>query len=182
MRSFDPESVLERLARGESACGPSDLRIDRHGVWHYQGSAIDRLPLVKLFATVLHRAPDGRFWLVTPAEEVPVEVEDAPFVVVEMRRSGAGSGQLLSFRTNVDRCVNVGATHPLRMRDRAEFGGLVPYLSLGRGLEARLPHSIYYELAELAVADPADLERFGVWSGGEFFPLSSESGTAGSRG
>ena len=45
-----------------------DMRIARDGTWYYRGSPINRLPLVKLFASVLRRENDGSYWLVTPAE------------------------------------------------------------------------------------------------------------------
>ena len=67
------------------------MRIARDGTWYYHGSPIGRLPLVKLFATVLRRGPDGGYWLVTPAEQGLIEVEDVPFVAVELRREGAGA-------------------------------------------------------------------------------------------
>src|SRR5271155_2009772 len=48
-------------------CGDLDMRIARDGVWFYRGTPIGRLPLVKLFASVLCREADGSYWLVTPA-------------------------------------------------------------------------------------------------------------------
>ena len=47
--------------------GDLDMRIARDGTWFYCGSPIARPALVKLFASVLRREPDGRYWLVTPA-------------------------------------------------------------------------------------------------------------------
>ena len=76
-----------------------DMRIARDGTWFYHGSPITRLPLVKLFASVLRREPDGSYWLVTPAERGPVTVEDAPFLAVEVNRRGEGRDQELIFRT-----------------------------------------------------------------------------------
>jgi hypothetical protein len=37
------------------------------------------------------------------------------------------------------------------------------------GLEAELTRPVYYELAEIALAEGGDPP--GVWSGGQFFPL-----------
>ena len=59
------------------------MRIARDGTWFYQGSPINRLPLVKLFASVLRREDDGEYWLVTPVERGRVPVEDVPFTAVE---------------------------------------------------------------------------------------------------
>ena len=60
------------------------IRIDRNGTWYYRGSPIDRKELVCLFASVLRREPDGSCWLETPVERGRIEVEDAPFVAVEL--------------------------------------------------------------------------------------------------
>src|SRR3954462_12918658 len=86
----------------EGLCGDFNMRIARDGTWFYRGSPIGRLALVKLFATVLHRKPDGSYWLPTPVESGVIEVEDAPFVAVELFRDGTGRDQTLKFRTNID--------------------------------------------------------------------------------
>jgi len=67
-------------------CGDIDMKIAADGTWFYQKTPIGRLPLVKLFASVLKREGDKHF-LVTPVEKVGIVVEDAPFLV---RRSRAG--------------------------------------------------------------------------------------------
>src|SRR3546814_5152896 len=66
---------VEPPTPGES-CGDFDIRIGRDGTWYYKGTPINRLPLVKLFASVLRREPDGSHWLVTPVERGTVLVED----------------------------------------------------------------------------------------------------------
>ena len=42
------------------------MRIARDGTWYYRGSPINRIPLVKLFASVLRREADGRAHRYTP--------------------------------------------------------------------------------------------------------------------
>ncbi|MFO1039419.1 MAG: DUF1285 domain-containing protein [Geminicoccaceae bacterium] len=166
-KPFDPAAVLAGLAGGPG-CGDFEMRIDRAGSWHYRGSPIGRLPLVKLFATVLHRAPDGAYWLVTPAEQGRVTVEDVPFVVVELRREGEGSDQALDLRTNIDDWVQLGRNTGWRLGDDGE--AQVPYVEVRSGLEARVGRNTFYELADLATADgPGD--TLGVWSRGRFFTL-----------
>ena len=46
-------------------CGDIDIRIAGDGTWFHEGCPIGRLPLVKLFASVLRREDDD-YWLVTP--------------------------------------------------------------------------------------------------------------------
>ena len=115
-KPFDPDALLAAIARGERSCGDFQMRIARDGTWYYQGTPIRRLELVKLFSTVLRRGPDGRYWLVTPVEQGLIEVEDVPFVAVELRGEGEGPGQCLRLRTNLDHWVSVDEAHPLEMR------------------------------------------------------------------
>jgi hypothetical protein len=152
------------------------LRIERDGTWTYLGSPIRRLPLVKLFATVLRREADGSYWLVTPVERGRIEVEDAPFVAVELKAEGEGQSQRLHLRTNLDAWVAIDDEHPLRLRtppwaDR-QAQDPVPYVEVRAGLEARLLRPVFYELVDLGREHgPAGRERFGVWSAGRFFVL-----------
>jgi hypothetical protein len=148
------------------------IRIDGEGVWHYHGSPIRRKELICLFAAALRRDTQGRYWLVTPAEIGPVEVEDAPFVAVELFVGGRGETQTISFRTNVDEIVTVDAEHPLFSADREHCREAVPYVLLDRRLEARLSRPVYYELAELGEEMEIDGRRcMAVRSCGALFPL-----------
>ena len=69
-------------------CGDLDMRIAKDGTWFYLGSPIGRLPLVKLFASVLRKDDDGKTYLVTPVEKIGITVEDAHFLAVEMAADG----------------------------------------------------------------------------------------------
>jgi len=158
-------------------CGHFDITIARDGTWHYRGSPIRRLPLVRLFSTVLHRADDGSFWLQTPAERGRITVEDAPFVAVEITRRGEGRQQELIFRTNIDETVAADSEHPLRVVNNPETAEPNPYILVRNGLEARLNRPVFYELVELAQEERVgDATLFGVWSKGEFFPLGPLDG------
>jgi hypothetical protein len=148
-------------------CGHSDMRIARDGTWFHQGSPIGRLPMVRLFSTILRREPDGRFVLVTPVEKLDIDVEDAPFTAVEMKREGEGEAMKLAFRLNTGDLVSAGPEHGLRFEERED--GPRPYLHVRRGLEALVARSVYYELAEIALANGSTPP--GVWSNGSFFPL-----------
>src|SRR6185503_9332569 len=65
-------------------CGHSNIRIVRDGTWCHEGAPIRRPELVRLFSRVLRREADGRYVLVTPVEMFDIDVEDAPFVAVEL--------------------------------------------------------------------------------------------------
>lgn len=148
-------------------CGDSEMRIARDGTWFHQGTPIGRPAMVRLFSTILRREPDGRFVLVTPVEKLDIEVEDAPFVAVEMRAEGEGAAMRLGFRLNTGDLVTAGADHALRIEARED--GPRPYLHVRRGLEALVARSVFYELAQIALANGSTPP--GVWSDGAFFVL-----------
>lgn len=163
-KPFDPDAVLAAALESGRACGDLEMRIGRDGTWYYRGSAVRRPALVKLFAGILRRGPDGGYWLVTPVEQVLVEVEDAPFTVVELRQAGGDGAPVIELRTNLDDWLPLGPAHELRV---AAEGG-VPYVQVRDGLEARVVQSVYYELAELG--EPLG-DRLVVRSGGATFAL-----------
>ena len=150
-------------------CGDIGLKIAADGTWSYQGSPIGRQALVKLFARILRREPDGKHYLVTPVEKVVVHVADAPFLAVELETAGSEAEQVLVFRTNVDDIVRCGPDHPMRFARDPAGGGMKPYILVRGRLEALATRSIYYDLMELAREGEGG--AFGIWSGGRFFPL-----------
>ena len=145
-------------------CGDSAMRIARDGTWYHEGSPIGRPEMVRLFSTILRREPDGRHVLVTPVEKLDIVVEDAPFVAVELKSEGEGRERRLAFRLNTGDLVVAGPAHRLRFET-----GPHPYLEVRAGLDALIARPVYYELAELALAEGADPP--GLWSDGAFFPL-----------
>ena len=161
-------------------CGDFSMRIDRNGTWYYRGSPIGRHALVKLFSTVLRRDQDGLYWLTTPVENGRIEVDDSPFVGVELIVEGEGRNQIIRFRTNVDDVVVLDAAHALRVVQDPASGEPRPYVHVRKGLEARLARTVYYHLVEIGeIADDGD--TFGVWSCGQFFSLGSLEGAANGR-
>ncbi len=161
-------------------CGDIDIRIARDGTWFHEGGPIGRLPLVKLFASVLRRDEAGDYWLVTPVERARIAVEDVPFIAVELEAEGAGEAQRLRFRTNLDEWVSLDRAHPLVLRSRPGLDEKAPYLAVREGLEARIGRAAYYALVERCVERPMGGRAvLGVWSSGCFFPLDDVPGDAG---
>lgn len=164
-------------AEPRAECGDLPFLVQRDGTWLYRGSPIGRKELVCLFSGVLKRDAAGAFWLQTPAEKGRIQVEDAPFVAVELSWSGCGRDQVLNFRTNVDQVVTAGPDHPIRVAHDRLTCEPTPYLLVRPGvgawpLEARISRAVYYEL--VALAEPLMMgcrEMLGVWSCRQFFPL-----------
>jgi uncharacterized protein len=153
-------------------CGDIGMCIRADGTWLYQGSPIGRMPLVKLFASVLRRDADGKHYLVTPVEKVDVTVADAPFLAVEVDAQGHGTKQVLTFRTNVDDLVTCDSSHGLSFTTEQPNGGLKPYIRVRGRLDALVTRALYYDLVELAVEDDATGELV-LWSSGCRFPLTA---------
>ena len=151
-------------------CGHSEMRIAADGTWVHQGSPIGRVAMVRLFSTILRREADGRFVLVTPVEKLDIDVDDAPFIAVELKQDGEGRDARLAFRLNTGDLVVAGPEHALRFEERED--GPRPYLHVRGGLDALIARSVYYELAEIALANGS--EPPGVWSDGAFFALEPQ--------
>jgi len=154
-------------------CGDLDMRIGVDGTWFYLKTPIGRLALVKLFASVLKREGD-KYFLVTPVEKCGIQVDDAPFLAVELSIEGSPAGRVLNFRTNVDDWVACGPSHALRFDPQAGTGGLKPYLHVRRGLWAKVTRALFFDLVELG--EEREFEgraMFGVASMGTFFPMAS---------
>ena len=157
-------------------CGDIGMKIRADGVWFYAGTPIGRMPLVKLFASVLRKDADGKHYLVTPAEKVDVEVADAPFLAVEMEVQGSGREQSLVFRTNVDDIIAAGPEHPIRFAVEPGSQGLKPYLHVRGRLEALVTRALYYDLVEMAVEENREgVRQLGLWSGGAFFAMPADA-------
>ena len=153
-------------------CGDLDIRIDRNGVWYYRGSPIQRKEMVCLFASTLMRDASGGYWLVSPDEMGRIEVDDVPFVGVELFVSGAGREQVVSLRTNVDEVVTIDDDHPFEVWTDPDTSEPLPYVRLREGIHARLLRSVYYEVVGLGLEEKVESEPFyGVWSCGSFFVM-----------
>ncbi len=151
-----------------SHCGASGMRIARDGTWFHNGSPISRPAMVRLFSTILRRETDGRHVLVTPVEKLTIEVDSTAFRATAMTTEGSGDERRIGLTLDSGDAVIIGPEHPLRVVATDE--GPSPRVLVRHGLEAELSRSVYYELAEIALAEGSD--PAGLWSSGCFFPLA----------
>lgn len=148
-------------------CGHSGIRIAADGSWYHDGALIRRPELVRLFSRVLRLEADGSYVLVTPGEMLDIDVEDAPFIAVELASEGSGRSRTLAFRLNTGDPVIAGPDHAIIVDEGPD--GPRPALHVRAGLLARIARPVYYELASLALDEGADPP--GLWSGGTFFRM-----------
>ncbi len=134
------------------------FRIDRDGQWYHNGDPIHRKALAKLFSDKgLKRDENGAYWLASPYEKYPVQVDDVPFVITDYREE---SGSFV-FTSNMDEDVILSAQNPFILRDG------IPYIEIRNGLEARIGRSVFYHLVNQYGSE--------ITSGGQCFSLGDEA-------
>lgn len=165
------KSVVVALHSSETS-EDAPIRIDKDGKWHARHGPITRHRVLKLYARALRRDGYRRYSLAAPCDKMRVEVEDAPFIGVQLASNGDGAEQELRLRTNLDDEVTIGPEHPVRFERDVQTSGLIPYVLLHGGLEARCSRSVAFELAALAREEHyGGVEHLGLWSAGVFFPI-----------
>ena len=150
-------------------CGDIGMEIKSDGTWYYMGTPIARQKIVKLFSRILRREKDNSFVLVTPVEKVLVKVADAPFIATFVEIIGEGKNLNLKFDTNVDDTIVASKDYPIRVSIDKNTNEPSPYVLIRKNLEAKISRSVFYELVNIAEHYN---NKFGVWSGGSFFPFS----------
>lgn len=153
-------------------CGEIDIEIRRDGSWWHEGRPLSRAGMSELFASLL-LLEEGDYFLVTPVEKVRIRVEDCPFFAVELKHQPATDSceQRLAIVTSLGEEVEINSEHPLLVGDGAEPH---PVVHVRDGLRALVSRPLFYELAELAVDGSGENAGcVGIWSAGEFFPLSA---------
>ena len=178
------EQILESIKSAETASaakrnwqparlGSIDIRIASDGDWYHEGRRFQRDSMVKLFASVLRREADDYF-LVTPAEKLRIEVEDAAFVATLVETIDTDDGAAIVFTTNIDERIILDPDHGLRIEIDQNSGEPRPYVYFRNGLEALIKRSAFYDLINMA----REIERDGgsylvVTSLGHDFELGS---------
>jgi hypothetical protein len=123
----------------------ADFKIAYDGTWFHEGVRIQRDALAKLFSDkALKIDAEGNYWLQTPFEKYPVEVEDVPYVIVDFHEKPEG----LDLITNMGETVALGPEHPMELRQDRTTGETLPYVEVRKGLRARLGRPVYYNLVQ----------------------------------
>lgn len=150
-------------------CGEIPLVIKANGDWFYQGSLIKRQKLVKLFASVLSRENDDYF-LITPAEKVKIQVEDAPFVITQWHWQEGAEPAVMILTSNIGEQVPLAKSHPLLLHHQ------LPYVDMGKGLLAKVHRNVLYQWAEFAEAEfQSGVTQYLISSAGEKFVIGSDN-------
>lgn len=155
-------------------CGDIDIRIAADGTWYHEGRPFQRSSLVSLFASVLRREADGEYYLLTPAEKMRIQVDDAPFVVTQMEQIIEQGQPTLLFTTNLDEQVIADTTHPIRVAFDPDTAEPRPYIHCRDNLDALISRNVYMELVNIGTLfRKKDRTHMGVCSQGIQFDLGS---------
>ena len=141
--------------------GEIDIEIKDDGLWYHEKREIKRKEIVRLFASILLKEKNSYF-LVTPVQKLKIEVNDAPFIAINMEAKGKLPSTDLLFETNVGDYVLLDKDHPIWMV------GEKPYIHVRNGLNALLTRSAFYRLIDYAIEKN---DQLWVKSSGESFTL-----------
>ena len=138
------------------------LRIDRDGGWFHEGEEVSHEGILSSLREGLQVDPAGHFMQIGSVR-VPVEVEDAPFVIVRFEADGDGWVLWLSDRTRE-------ALDPASLVLR---GGDVPYCRVKGGrFEARFSRAAAWQLLQRVDTEPGGGPPT-LTAGGRPYPLGA---------
>ncbi|HCH24999.1 MAG TPA: DUF1285 domain-containing protein [Oceanospirillaceae bacterium] len=118
-----------------------DISIQADGSWWHEGSVFTRPKLVQLFSRLLAYR-DGQYCLVTPVEQLTIQVEKLPFVIVSSERLATGIWQLT---TNLGDQLSLTSVDQLRV-DMSK-PDQIPEVRVRDNLWASVSRQVYYDLA-----------------------------------
>ena len=135
-------------------CEGVEMKIDREGNWFYQGSIIGRDKLKILFSRIL-KFENGNYYLVTPVEKVFVNVDLAPYMIIDYEIDS--DHQNIILKTNLDLSIPLDQDHKLELK---QIGGeQIPFVHVRNNIEGFISRSVYYSLIEIALNQDHDSEN-----------------------
>lgn len=154
------EDIFKDYDHAQKLADGYQFTIDYNGLWYYHAGPnpgpIRRKALAGLFGGAgtgfmagkgLFIDEDGRYWLKSPDGEYEVDVEDVPFVIRQFEVECAGKeDQEIDFYTNFEELIPLDADHPLEIRAEPHHHTDVLYVSVRKGLKARLGRAVYEDL------------------------------------
>ena len=127
-------------------CQDVEMRIDRDGNWYYQNSIIGRDKLKIIFSRIL-KHENGKYFLVTPVEKVLVNVDIAPYMIIDYEIDPTFKNIIL--KTNLDYSFSLDVDHPLKIKSLNNE--TIPIVKVRDNLEGFLSRSVFYGLIDVAL-------------------------------
>lgn len=142
-------SAEKRRRWNPQQVGDIDIRIAADGSWFHEGRPFQRQSLIKLFASVLCREGD-EYFLLTPAEKLKIQVDDAPFVATLVDTVEEDQQSAIVFTTNLDDRILVDTEHAIRVEIDQQTQTPRPYVHYRDGLDALISRSAFFDLINMA--------------------------------
>ena len=127
-------------------CVGVEMKIDREGNWFYEGSIIGRDKIKILFSRIL-KFEDNNYYLVTPVEKVLVNVDLAPYMIVDYEVDLDHKNIIL--KTNLDLSIPLDKDHKLEIKKIGDEQ--IPFVQIRNNIEGFISRSVYYSLIEIAL-------------------------------
>ena len=144
---------------------PCNIRIDRNGVWYFQGAEIIRQDIVEMFYSNLEKDEQGRYLIRMGKEVCWLEVEDTPWIVkrVDLVSGPGDNPSHFNIRLS-DNSVEVLNLDELWMSNEN-----VIYCKIkGGNFNARFSRPAYYEFSKCIQYDEENQRYFVAINGKEY--------------
>lgn len=140
------------MIAGKLRKGRIPIRIHSDGRWFYNDSLIERDAMVRLFAKQLMTIGND-YYIQAPEQTLKIEVDDLPFVIVEVERHDPGAAQQITAKTNCGDEFVIGDDHYINLSQPPGQMTEVPTVHVRDGLYARVSRCCYYQLVEWGEPD-----------------------------
>jgi len=131
----------------QKQAAPFEIKIDKEGVWYYNGAEMFRKDILAAFFQNLFRDESGRYYVKMGDDMCYLKVEDTPIVVKSVHDIAEpdapdSGGKCLGIFLS-DSSLEKIDLESLRIGE-----GNVLYCDLQRGFPARFTRAAYYQIAE----------------------------------
>jgi len=150
----------------ENDIPPCDIKIDKEGIWYYNGNEIVRKEIVNFFYQNLKKDGAGRYIIELENDCCYLDVEDTPFVVKAVYRSVTES--------NNEECINLLLSDQsiVKLDPNTLNVGIenVLYCSIkNSAFIARFSRASYYQIANFIEYDSMKDKYFILLNGKPFY-------------
>ena len=123
-------------------CEGVEFFIDGEAEWFYNGSKINRKKMVQLFSKLL-KWEEGKYYVVTPVEKIPVTIEKEAFLMIDYKKEGAD----YYFQTNTEEWVKLSQEKALSV-ETVNHHQPYPKIKLKKHIWGLLSRNVFYKIVE----------------------------------
>lgn len=146
---------------------PYEIKIDKEGVWYYNGAEMFRKDILAVFFQNLFRDESGKYYVQMGSELCYLVVEDTPIVVKSVHEI-ADNGE-----TAIGMYLSDSTLEKIDLASLRIGGDNVLYCDLQRGFPARFTRAAYYQIADRIEFD--EMQGFFIPSNGKKYFIREES-------